>query len=129
MKRMTEPFLLVVFGASGDLAKRKLIPAVYHLAAQQLFPAGFTLLGYARTPYSDTAFRELAEKGLRDHLDTEHDPAGFDEASWPDFSQNLFYQSGQYDDPASFHALAERIRTLQQERQTANVLFYLATPP
>ncbi len=129
MKRMTEPVLLVVFGASGDLAKRKLIPAVYHLAAQNLFPAGFTLLGYARTPYSDEAFRALAEKGLRDHMDAEHDRDGVDEALWQTFTQNLFYQSGQYDDPASFRALAERIRTLQQERKTPNLLFYLATPP
>ena len=65
MKRLTEPVLIVVFGASGDLAKRKLIPAVYHLAAQQLLPADFTLLGYARTAYSDEEFRALADKGLR----------------------------------------------------------------
>jgi glucose-6-phosphate 1-dehydrogenase len=130
MKRMTEPVLIVVFGASGDLAKRKLIPAVYHLAAQKLLPAGFTLLGYARTAYSDEQFRDLAEKGLREHLSTEHDAtSGMDEALWTDFAQNLFYQSGQYDDAASFTALAERIRTLQQERNTPNILFYLATPP
>ncbi|MEZ4730626.1 MAG: glucose-6-phosphate dehydrogenase [Caldilineaceae bacterium] len=129
MKRMTEPVLIVVFGASGDLAKRKLIPAVYHLAAQGLLPAGFTLLGYARTSYSDEDFRALVGNGLREHMKSEHNTAGMDEALWADFSQHLFYQSGQYDERASFDALAERLRLLQREHNTPNVLFYLATPP
>lgn len=129
MKRLTEPVLIVVFGASGDLAKRKLIPAVYHLAAQQLLPAGFTLLGYARTDYSDAEFRALAGKGLREHMDSEHDDAEVDQARWAAFAQNLFYQMGQYTERASFEALAERIRQLQRERNIPNILFYLATPP
>ncbi|MBX3015456.1 MAG: glucose-6-phosphate dehydrogenase [Caldilineaceae bacterium] len=129
MKRMTEPVLIVVFGASGDLAKRKLIPAIYHLAAQKLLPAGFTVLGYARTAYEDAEFRALAENGLREHMTVEHSNPGIEEQLWRDFAQNLFYQSGQYDERASFDALATRIRALQRERKTPNILFYLATPP
>lgn len=129
MKRLTEPVLIVVFGASGDLAKRKLIPAVYHLATQQLLPADFTLLGYARTAYSDEEFRTLASKGLREHMVSEHIDATVDNTRWSAFAQNLFYQMGQYDDRASFEALAERIRQLQRERNIPNILFYLATPP
>lgn len=130
MKQMTEPVLIVVFGASGDLAKRKLIPALYHLAKQQLLTTNFTLLGYARSQYEDQAFRDLARKGLHENLASEHNGASIDEELWEHFAQNLFYQSGQYDQRDSFEALAARIRHLQKARgNTQNILFYLATPP
>ena len=125
MQRIEEPILLVVFGASGDLARRKLIPALYHLAYQNSLPPHFTFLGFARTPYTDEEFRELAEAGVR-----EYGGYRFDERVWARLAQGLFYQSGNYDDEDSFAALADRVRELDTERGIGgNHLYYLATPP
>ncbi|HXF60455.1 MAG TPA: glucose-6-phosphate dehydrogenase [Caldilineaceae bacterium] len=125
MKRIDKPVLLVVFGASGDLSKRKLIPALYHLAYQNLLPPNFTVIGFARTHYTDEQFRALALEGVR-----EFGSAPLDETIWHWFSQGLFYQTGNYDDLASFKALAECVATLDKQRHTAgNHVYYLATPP
>src|SRR5215213_11661662 len=102
MKRVEEPFLIVVFGASGDLANRKLIPALYHLATEQLLPEGFTLLGFARTDYGDEDFRTLVLDGLREHMKDEHNGKNFDEAQGEAFVRHCFYQQGAYDSEESF---------------------------
>ena len=129
MKRTSPPNLIVVFGASGDLAKRKLLPALFHLARQNLLDPKLTVLGYARTPMSDEEFRAQTVAALREHQDAEHDGA-FDEAAAEAFAQRLYYQTGAYDDLAGFQALASRISQIDAERQTqGNYLFYLATPP
>ena len=125
MKRIEEPVLLVVFGASGDLSKRKLIPALYHLALQNLLPANFTLVGFARTQYSDEQFREFAREGIQ-----QYGGAGLDDYVWRRFAQGLFYQAGGYDDADSFQALAGRVAELDQSRAIGgNHVYYLATPP
>lgn len=125
MKRIEQPLLLVVFGASGDLSKRKLLPALYSLAYQNLLPSVFTIVGFARSQYSDEEFRELAREGIE-----EFGQYGVDEHIWHRFSQGLFYQTGNYDDPESFKALGARIAELEQQRPThGNNIFYLATPP
>jgi glucose-6-phosphate 1-dehydrogenase len=125
MKRFEEPLLMIVFGVSGDLSKRKLIPALYHLAYQNLLPPNFTLLGYARTEYSDDEFRELAREGVE-----EFGVRGIDEHVWHGFSQRLYYHSGGYEDPESFAALAKRVSELDKGVNTnGNHLYYLATPP
>jgi glucose-6-phosphate 1-dehydrogenase len=125
MKRIEQPVLLVVFGASGDLANRKLIPALYHLAYQNLLPPHFTVVGFSRTQYSDEEFRELARKGVE-----EYGPNGLDDHTWHWFSQGLFYQTGNYDDLESFKKLAKRIDEIEKKRPTnGNHIYYLATPP
>jgi len=125
MKRIEEPVLLVVFGASGDLANRKLIPAIYHLAYQNLLPPNFSLIGFARTKYSDDEFRALAREGI-----AEYGAGGLDEHVWHWFSQGLFYQTGNYDEPDSFKKLADRVAAVEKDRPTnGNHLYYLATPP
>lgn len=125
MKRIEHPVLLVVFGASGDLSKRKLIPALYHLAYQNLLPRDFTVLGFARTQYTDEQFRKIALEGIQ-----EYGSLGIDEHTWHWFSQGLFYQAGQYEDAESFEALAARVAELDQSRHTdGNHVYYLATPP
>jgi len=130
MKRMTEQVFIVVFGASGDLAKRKLIPALYHLAKENMLSMNFTLLGYARSDYDDQTFREQTLEGLREHMASEHENGTVDEELWGKFAENLFYQSGQYNERSSFDALAKRIQKLQKEQGGGkNLLFYLATPP
>jgi glucose-6-phosphate 1-dehydrogenase len=125
LQRIEEPILLIVFGASGDLARRKLIPAVYHLAYQNLLPPSFALLGFARSEYTDEEFRELAKAGVQEFSSTP-----FDARVWNRFEQGLFYQSGQYDERESFDALAQRVREIDAEFDIdGNYLFYLATPP
>src|SRR5215204_1071063 len=125
MKRIEEPVMLVVFGASGDLACRKLIPALYHLAYQNLLPPNFTFLGFARTKYSDEEYRELAREGIE-----QYGLNGLDDHIWHWFSQGIFYQSGNYDDLDSFKKLADRIAKLEKQRPTnGNQIYYLATPP
>jgi glucose-6-phosphate 1-dehydrogenase len=125
MKRIEQPVLLVVFGASGDLARRKLIPALYHLAYQNLLPPNFTVLGFARTQYSDEEFREMAREGVK-----EYGSNGLDDHIWHWFSQGLFYQAGNYDDIESFKKLADRVAKLEKQRPTSgNHVYYLATPP
>ena len=129
MKRTSPPCLLVVFGASGDLAKRKLLPALFHLDQQELLNARFTILGFARTAMDDAQFRAEILDALREHL-AEGSNGKLDEQRWNDFASRLFYQTGNYDDLASFQALAQRIADLDTQRQTkSNYLFYLATPP
>ncbi|MCB0065439.1 MAG: glucose-6-phosphate dehydrogenase, partial [Caldilineaceae bacterium] len=134
MKQMTEPVMIVVFGASGDLVKRKLVPALYHLAKDELLSSDFILLGYARSEYDDQSFRKDLLESLRDHMDSEHENGSVDETVWSEFEQRLFYLSGQYDERESFDRLAQRIKQLQAEYSTdkteqRNLLFYLATPP
>jgi glucose-6-phosphate 1-dehydrogenase len=125
MKRIEQPVLLVVFGASGDLAKRKLLPALYHLAYQNLLPPNFTVLGFARTDYTDQQFRELALEGVKEYAATT-----VDDHIWHRFSQGLFYIAGQYDQEESFKRLAERVQELDEQRGTGgNHVYYLATPP
>ena len=129
MKRTSPPCLLVVFGASGDLAMRKLLPAVFHLAGQDLLDPAFTVLGFARTVMTDDQFRQHAVEGLREHSRAEHN-GGLDEQRIDDFAARLFYQPGGYDDLGAFQKLAERVQALDAERNTrGNHLFYLATPP
>ncbi|MBW7883160.1 MAG: glucose-6-phosphate dehydrogenase [Caldilineaceae bacterium] len=129
LRRTAPPNLMVVFGASGDLAKRKLLPALFHLFRQDLLHEGFTVLGYARTEMSDDEFRNQIGEALREHQEAEHTTA-FDNVAWENFAPRLFYQPGGYDDLASFQNLATRVAELDQETPTQqNHLFYLATPP
>lgn len=108
---------------------RKLLPAVFHLANQDLLDPSFTVLGFARTAMDDDKFREQAVAALREHSRAE-DEGTLREDRVADFASRLFYQTGGYDDPAAFRALAERIGKLDAERGTkGNYLFYLATPP
>uniref|UniRef100_A0A7C1JA77 Glucose-6-phosphate 1-dehydrogenase n=1 Tax=Caldilinea aerophila TaxID=133453 RepID=A0A7C1JA77_9CHLR len=129
IRRTAPPNLMVVFGASGDLAKRKLLPALFHLHQQRLLHKGFVVFGYARTRMTDEEFRTQIHEALVEHLVQEQGVA-FDEGLWADFSQRLFYQSGPYDDRSAFETLAQRIAELDARFPTqGNHIFYLATPP
>jgi glucose-6-phosphate 1-dehydrogenase len=123
---MPEPNCLVIFGASGDLTRRKLIPAIYRLFKQKLLPFGFCVLGTARTEMSSEQFRQDMQDGVRESY-----PGECDDVCWRDFSALLNYRSIDYSNPESFRQnLAEYLPSLEKIAGSGgNRIFYLATPP
>jgi len=120
-----DPCAIVMFGASGDLARRKLLPALYDLALHSCLAPRFKLLGFARTDMNDDAFQRGAGEFL-----PKGDKAGADASKQKEFLQHLHYFHGNYDDPESYKKLAKRLEELDAEGQLGgNRLFYLATPP
>jgi glucose-6-phosphate 1-dehydrogenase len=125
-ERVPEPTAMVIFGASGDLTRRKLLPALYSLTRERLLPARFAVLGYARRPMSDDAFREEMRKGCDEFA--RRRPV--DPAVWETFAQNLFYQDGSYDDPQAFAVLKQRLEQIERAQGLpGNRVFYLSIPP
>ena len=123
--QVTSPALMVIFGASGDLANRKLLPALYKLSQQRLLPPNFVILGFARSQLTDTEFRLRARTSMVTNSEVE-----FQHAAWEAFAPRLFYISGKYDDIEGFERLRDRIRGLEEQWNIGgNRLFYLSTPP
>lgn len=121
-ERTPDPCTMVIFGASGDLTRRKLVPALYNLFLNGGMPDRFCLLGAARTPMSDSAFREKMCEGVS--------KAGMDLTGWPDFVQCLYYQRISYDDPATYQSLGQRLKELDRAHKTGGSrIFNLAIPP
>jgi glucose-6-phosphate 1-dehydrogenase len=119
------PCTIVMFGASGDLAKRKLLPALFDLAVHACLAPRFRLLGFARTEMTNENFRASIAEGL-----PKKGGPGADENRRQDFLKQLDYFNGNYDDPESFRKLAQRLEQLDSEGDLGgNRLFYLATPP
>jgi len=118
-----EPCVLVIFGASGDLAGRKLLPALWNLYLQGGVPQAFAILGCARTPMTDETFRAYTRELL--------ESAGMlKESRWEGFSRLLHYRVLDYGDPAGFKTLGSDLDALDREARTAgNRVFYLAVPP
>ncbi len=120
-----KPFLLVIFGASGDLSQKKLFPALYRLDRDGLLPHNSCILGTARTAMDHSSFRELIRQSIEKAMGRE-----FDRKTWDAFAARLYYHAGGYDDPASYTNLRAVITELEQVHQTlANRIFYLAVPP
>ena len=123
---MPDPCVLVLFGATGDLAHRKVVPAMYHLWRTNLLPHEFVLLAIGRREYDDDAFR--AE--LRASLEEYSRVLPLDEAAWRSFSQHIRYNRLDFDDPAGFDELVATLDELDESEGTrGNRLFYLATQP
>jgi len=121
-----DPCALVLFGATGDLTRRKLIPALYSLATQDVLPERFAIVAFARRPKDDASFREDLRQAVREFVPSL--PA--DGEAWDRFAARIFYHRSTLDDPQGYQALRERLTALDQERGLAgNRLFYLATPP
>ena len=121
-----EPCSIVLFGASGDLAKRKVIPAMYDLAQNGSLGERYTILGFARTPMTDDSFRStLGEAAM-----TISEVGPIEPAKWNEFASNLYYSPGDYKDPESYAKLAKRLDELDAQKNLGgNRLFYLSTPP
>lgn len=125
-KHLPSPFTLLIFGASGDLTRRKLIPAVFNLYRQNLLPEEFSVVGFARSDNTDEQFREQ----LKIALSSGRNLPEPDQKDWSKFASHLFYHQGQYDDPASYQSLLETLEKFgSPSGQGSNYLFYLATPP
>ncbi|HEY9639603.1 MAG TPA: glucose-6-phosphate dehydrogenase [Coleofasciculaceae cyanobacterium] len=123
--RVPEPQILVIFGASGDLTQRKLIPALYQMKLERRLPPEITIVGVARREWSDDFFREHMREGV------EQFGGGLGKKEiWDDFARGLFYCSGDMDNPFSYQKLKDRLSQLDAERGTrGNRVFYLAVAP
>src|SRR5579859_1544411 len=122
----SDPCAVILFGASGDLAKRKVIPALFDLAAHNSLGSRYAIVGFARTPMNDDSFRSA----LGDAAKTMSELGDVDPAKWNDFASNLFYSPGDYSDQQAYAQLAKRLAELDAQKSLAgNRLFYLSTPP
>ena len=124
-RRKSEPCTIAIFGASGDLTARKLIPALYHLFATKQLPAPFRIVGFARREKSHEAWR--AE--LRDALEKFSRSKTVDAAIWTEFAGHVFYCQGEFGDPAAYQKLRQMIDGFEHEALRKNLLFYLSTSP
>lgn len=121
-----DPCAVVLFGASGDLAKRKVLPAMFDLAAHNSLGSRYAVVGFARTPQSDDNFRATTAEAAK----TMSEIGPIDSTQWESFAACLYYQSGDYSDPQAYQQLAKRLEQLESEKKLGgNRLFYLSTPP
>ncbi|MFJ4045395.1 glucose-6-phosphate dehydrogenase [Microbacterium sp. NPDC089987] len=125
LNRIAGPSALVIFGVTGDLSRKKLMPAVYDLANRGLLPPGFALVGFARRDWEDQDFAKVVYDAVKEHSRTE-----FREETWQQLLQGIRFVQGTFDDPKSFARLRETVETLDVERGTmGNHAFYLSIPP
>ena len=123
--RLAGPCVLVLFGVTGDLASKKLLPAIYDLANRGLLPAGFSLVGFARRAWVDEDFAHVTHDAVKAHARTP-----FREDVWNQLSEGIRFVPGEFADDAAFDHLARTVAELDAERGTGgNYAFYLSVPP
>ncbi len=126
LERTAQPCAVVIFGASGDLTKRKLVPALYHLAQNRLLPAESAVIGVARRDTSDEQFRSQ----MRDFVVEFSGGEALDETVWESFAKGLYYVAGEFGDTETYRKLSEKLELVDKERGTSgNRVFYLSTAP
>jgi len=116
------PTSIVIFGASGDLTQRKLMPSLFNLFRKGRLPNQFRIVGYGGTAFTDEQFRAHLEEGIKEFASFKHT-----DEEWNNFASRLFYQQGRYDNPADF----EKLKSLLKDGETGsgNRIYYMATPP
>lgn len=125
LNRIAGPSALVIFGVTGDLARRKLLPAVYDLANRGLLPPGFGLVGFARRDWTTEEFAREVHDAIKEHARTP-----FDEDVWAQLSHGIRFVHGAFDDAAAFDRLKDTLDELDVSRGTmGNHAFYLSIPP
>ncbi len=122
MSKNNQPTTIVIFGATGDLTQRKLIPGLFSLFCKGLLPDRFAIVGFSRTDWSDDDFRQQMLAGMEELA-----PEMLNEAKWPDFAPHLHYLPGDATEPAAYDTLQTRLTEL--EDGSANRLYYLSTAP
>jgi glucose-6-phosphate 1-dehydrogenase len=126
LERVAPPCTVVIFGASGDLTKRKLVPAIFKLVQERLIPAEFAVIGIARQQSSDEEFRAQMREAVTEYGEEEK----IGDEVWQSFARGLFYRQGDFRDSASYENLRATLKQVDDERGTrGNHLFYLATAP
>ncbi|MBN9214396.1 MAG: glucose-6-phosphate dehydrogenase [Microbacterium sp. SCN 70-200] len=125
LNRIAGPSALVIFGVTGDLSRKKLMPAVYDLANRGLLPPGFALVGFARRDWEDQDFAEVVHDSVSQYARTP-----FREETWKQLLQGIRFVSGEFGDADAFRRLRETVEKLDVERGTmGNHAFYLSIPP
>jgi glucose-6-phosphate 1-dehydrogenase len=125
-ERQIPECVVVIFGANGDLTKRKLLPALYRLAYDRRLSAGFAVVGISRTPLSDEDFRSKMQEAVKEFSED----TTFDENVWRTFAEGLFYVAGDIADADLYQRLAKRLEEIEAARKTGgSVMFYLSTQP
>jgi glucose-6-phosphate 1-dehydrogenase len=125
LSRIAGPGGLVMFGVTGDLAKRKLMPAIYDLMQRGLLPPGFALVGFARRDWDRQDFMSVVHDSVKENARTP-----FSEEVWNQLADGLRFVQGSFDDDAAFDELARTVKELDQQRGTrGNHAFYLSVPP
>jgi glucose-6-phosphate 1-dehydrogenase len=124
--RVADPLVMVIFGATGDLSGRKLLPALYNLSKQRLLPAGFAIVGAAIDDLTDDAFRKHAAEVITKYSRTQP----VDTEVLQSFLQFVFYVKVDFSKPADFKTLQRRINEIDHSRHVGgNRIYYCATPP
>ncbi|WP_281963923.1 glucose-6-phosphate dehydrogenase [Serinicoccus marinus] len=125
LPRIAGPCSMVMFGVTGDLARKKLMPAIYDLANRGLLPPGFSLVGFARRDWADQDFAKVVHDSVRRYARTE-----FREEVWRSLAEGFRFVPGAFDDADAFELLARTVRELDDARGTGgNHAFYLSIPP
>jgi len=120
-----EPFHFIIYGASGDLTARKLMPALYHLFKDNRFPETFNIIGFARRHKTDETFREEMRQAVK-----KHSRSGLDENIWSHFQRHIFYHIGDFPNSESYASLAERLEALPgADKIGPRKIHYLASAP
>ena len=122
---LAKPCTLIIFGGSGDLSRRKLLPALYNLALDGVLPTNFAVVGFAINDFTDESYRAFAREGIekfsRRPIEQEH---------WADYERTLFYVPGKFDDPQSYEALKQKLEEIEPRFGIpGNRVIYLSIPP
>jgi glucose-6-phosphate 1-dehydrogenase len=126
LERVPDPCILALFGATGDLAHRKVIPALYQLWRTNLLPHEFQLLGIARRPYDNKTFRAEVLAAIEEHARIQP----VDDEAWQTFAERITYQQCNFDEPRGYEVLTKHLEKMDEEHGTrGNRLYYLATQP
>lgn len=124
-KKIVEPCTIVIFGASGDLTARKLIPALYHLFSEKQLPSPVRIIGFARREKSHEAWRDELKAGLEKFSRSKR----VDQTVWAAFAANIFYCQGEFSEASAYEKLGEQLNAFGNEQLRNNLVFYLSTSP
>ncbi len=119
----SDPFAMIIFGGTGDLSQRKLLPALYHLFKHKLIKK-FTILSLGTQPVSNTNYRNLAKKAVKQFSEI-----AVKEKDWKSFSKNLFYEVFDINNSENYNRLCARVKEFSKKNKTNNLIYYLAIPP